>query len=77
MNNHKSCNKIPGAAPGLQSLVGGYALKFPARLSPALVLMIGYGHLCDMLIEIQLSELAECHGQAEGTCDIEGRDGCA
>lgn len=77
MNNHKSRNKIPGAAARLQSLVGCYTLKLAARLSPALVLMIGYGHLCEVLVEIQLTDLAECHGQAEGTCDIEGGDGCA
>jgi hypothetical protein len=74
MNNHKSRNKITGAAARLQSLVGGYALSLPARLSPTPVLMIG---LCDVLVVVQLSDLAECHGQAEGTCDIEGGDGCA
>ena len=73
MNSHKGRNKITDAATRLYSVVCGSALGFPASFTPAPTLMISC--LCNVLFEVQLPVLARSHGQAECTCDIEGRDG--
>lgn len=73
VDNHKSRYKIANAAAGLREFVGSRALRgFPTGPSPALgSTMAACGRLCDVLVVVYLSQLAESDRQAERACDVE------
>jgi len=78
VNDHQRRDVFTNAAAVFQGIVGcSRALSFRARFPPTLGLMVGRGELCKVLVEIQLSYLAENDREAKCACYIEGRDGYA
>jgi hypothetical protein len=74
VNDHKGRDKIAKAAAWLRELVGTRALAgSPTVPCPAPGPGAGWGRLWDVLVVIQLSQLAESGREAERTCDFERR----